>query len=168
MVSVSILLSIIALSSYGQSATYNDVITKKVKGRVTHYTTQNGQEFTIGDTLTLGVSFRNEKYDYIMQNAGIEYYSLPNMASGSVVVIKKIKIQSKSVIVTTTKPQGFVYSLMVMNFENALVNGEIKSNIMTSDEALAELKKWKDKLNLEIISQEEYNAKKEELVALIN
>ena len=121
----------------------------------------------VGDTLTLGVAFRNEKYDYIMQNGGLEYYSLPNRASGSIVTIKKIKIQNKTVVVTTTKPQGFVYALMVINFENAIVNGEIKSNIMSSDEALAELKKWKDKLNLEIINQDEYDAKKAELIVLI-
>lgn len=38
---------------------------------------------------------------------------------------------------------------------------------MTSDEALAELKKTKDKLDLGIITQEQYDTKKSELLKYI-
>ena len=37
-----------------------------------------------------------------------------------------------------------------------------------SDDAISELKKWKDKLDLELISQEEYDKKKNELRKYIN
>ena len=47
--------------------------------------------------------------------------------------------------------------------ENALASGELKSSIMTSDEALAELKKAKDKLDLDLISNDEYERIKSEL-----
>jgi hypothetical protein len=150
-----------------KSATYNEVVSKAKTGQIDRYITQNGEEFNVGDSITLGVSFRNEQFDFIQQNAGIEYYPLPNLASNSKVVIKKIIIRGKSVMVNTTKAQGFVYGLTIMNFDSAITNGEIKSKIMTSDQALEELKKWKDKLDLELISQEEYNLKKEELIKFI-
>ena len=94
-------------------------------------------------------------------------YPLDNLASGSVVTIKKLTIRSKTVIVSTTKPQGYFYPLFVINLDGAIDNGEIKSSIMTSDDALEELEKWKTKLSLELISQEEYDIKKNELVKFI-
>ena len=56
---------------------------------------------------------------------------------------------------------------MITNFDGAVSNGEIKSKIMSSDQAIEELKKWKDKLDLELISEEEYKQKKAELVKYI-
>lgn len=47
---------------------------------------------------------------------------------------------------------------LLFSYYNSLQNIEI-----TSDEAITELKKFKDKLDLELITQEEYNAKKLEL-----
>ena len=44
---------------------------------------------------------------------------------------------------------------------------KLQSTEMTSDEAIAELKKYKDKLYLELITQDEYNAKKAELAKYI-
>lgn len=157
-----------AIATFAQtSASYDEVISKQKKGQVDIYITQNGEEFKVGDTITLGVAFRNEQFNFIQQNAGIAYYPLPNTASNSQVVIKKINISMKTVIVYTTKAQGLVYGLKVMNFESAIKNGEIISKIMSSDQALAELKKWKDKLDLELITEEEYNKKKEELLKYI-
>jgi hypothetical protein len=45
--------------------------------------------------------------------------------------------------------------------------GEVKSFGMTSDEALAALKKAKDKLDLGLITQEEYEKIKSELTPFI-
>lgn len=165
---VSLFVTIVTIDTNCQSsATYDEVISKQKTGLIDKYTTQNGEEFKVGDTITLGVAFRNEKYDFIQQNAGIEYYPLPNSASNSKVVIKKFTIRMKTVYVNTTKPQGFVYGLIINNFDSAVSNGEIKSKIMTSDQALEELKKWKDKYDLGLITEEEYNKKKEELSKFI-
>jgi len=54
-----------------------------------------------------------------------------------------------------------------IQFENALSTDEVKGFGMTSDEALAELKKAKDKLDLGIITQEEFNVLRSELAPLI-
>lgn len=154
--------------SFGQKATYEDVISKKVKGRINTYISKSGEEFSVGDTITLGVAFRNEQFDFIQQNAGIAVYPLPNTASGSLVTIKKITIRSKTTLISTTKPQGLVYALLITNVEGALENREIVSRILSSDEALEELKKWKSKLDLDLITSEEYEAKKKELAKYIN
>lgn len=156
-----LLLSTISVAQI--SASYNEVISKQKKGQIDKYITQRGEEFKVGDTITIGVAFRNEQYDFIQQNAGIAYYPLQNIASNSKVIIKSINVNSKIVIVNTTKPQGYVYGLIIANFESAILNGEVKSKIMSSDEALNELKKCKDKLDLGLISEEEYKKKKEEL-----
>jgi len=50
-----------------------------------------------------------------------------------------------------------------IRIENAIAAGEIKSIVMTSDEALSELKKAKDKLDLGLITQAEYDSLKVEL-----
>lgn len=151
-----VLFALVTTISFGQNnnATYEEVITKKKKGKLESYTTKNGETFNIGDTLILGVAFRNEQFDYIQQNAGIATYPLPNSASGSLIVIKSIRAISKTIQIKTTSPQGFVYPLWVINFEGAINNGEINSGIMTSDEALSQLKKEKDKLDLGLITQE--------------
>jgi hypothetical protein len=55
----------------------------------------------------------------------------------------------------------------ILKFESAISYGEIKSKGMTSDEALNELKRAKDKLDLGIISKEEYEVKRLELIKFI-
>ena len=54
-------------------------------------------------------------------------------------------------------------SLIKLNFKNALSTGEVKGFGKTSDEALSELKKAKDKLDLGLITQEEFDRLKQEL-----
>ena len=44
---------------------------------------------------------------------------------------------------------------------------ELTTNSYTSDEAITELKRFKDKLDLGLITQEDYNKKKEELIKFI-
>ena len=154
----------IGLISYSQIATYEEVITKKKKGKITTYITENGQSFSVFDTLTIGLPLNNENYDYIQQNAGVAVYPLTAVASGSDIIIKKIRIYSKMVSVSTTKPNGFVYGLYIANFEGALKNGEVKDDdFMTTEEALKKLMMEKDKLDLGLITQEEFDEKKEEL-----
>lgn len=144
-------------------ATYNDVITKTKKGAIDQYVTQSGEVFKVGDTIKLGTAFRNDYFDNVYQNAGIQLFPLSTAASHGNVIIKKIRIEMKIVVVNTTKPEGLVYGLTISNLETALKNGEVKSKIMSSDDALTELKKWKDKLDLGLINEEDFKRKKEEL-----
>ena len=56
---------------------------------------------------------------------------------------------------------------MRIRYEQAVAVGEVITNVMSSDDALAELKKQKDKLDLEIISQAEYDSIKAVLIKYI-
>ena len=166
---LSFAVSFLAFNSFAQTATYDQVINKKVIGKIQQYTAKSGQIFQVGDTLTLGVPSRNDQFNYIHEIRASGHHPLPNTASDSIVAIKKINIHSITtmVIVYTTKPQVFVNELIISNLEGAITDGEIKSKIMSSDQALSELNKWKDKLELKLISQEEYDAKKAELIKYI-
>ena len=158
----------LTLGMNAQTANYQDVISKAKKGKLETYVSKSGDKFSVGDELYIGSSMRGENFDLILQNGGIEFYPLTNAASGSAVTIKKIVSRSRLVFVYTTKPNGFVFGLIVSNLEAALKNGEISNGEMSSDDALAELKKAKDKLDLGLITQEQYEAKKIELIPLIN
>ena len=56
---------------------------------------------------------------------------------------------------------------MRIRYEQAIAVGEVITNVMSSDDAPAELKKQKDKLDLEIISQAEYDSIKAVLIKYI-
>lgn len=86
-----------------------------------------------------------------------------------VVYHKGSKKKPLSVTIILGEPNGRAFGvykyLSVIDYENSALLGEIKSKNtpMTSDEALTELKKAKDKLDLELISLDEYNVIKERL-----
>ncbi len=96
--------------------------------------------------------------------------NLTAASSGQETEIKKIwvvgnKRAGYSVSFRTKGITGL--SNYTIQFENALATGEVKGFGMTSDEALAELKKAKDKLDLGLITQEEYEKIKADLVKYI-
>ena len=147
--------------------TLNGVDILKSKGQFNEFVSVDGQSFKVGDTLTIGVPFRNNEFLYMFQNAGIAMYPVYMNASGSKVIIKKIHVMMKVLYVNVTHPQGYVYGLMINKFDEALKYGEIKTNMMSSSEAINKLKDEKEKLNLGIITQEEYDAKKSILIKFI-
>lgn len=94
-------------------------------------------------------------------------YSVGSTASNTEIEIKKIAIGG-------TKRTGFCAWILCAGFsgysiqiENALESKEIKSFGMTSDEALSEMKKAKDKLDLGLITSEKYDSIKTYLIKFI-
>lgn len=153
---------------YSQEANYNEVSNKKIKGAVTEYTGKLGEVLKIGDTLVLGKPTKENNYYFIVQNLGLGSTAIVgHNAIGKEVQIKNMKSKQGKMIIYTSAPDGYVAGLMVIDSDLATEQGELKSSMMSSDEALEELKKWKDKLDLELISKEEYEAKKKELVPFI-
>jgi hypothetical protein len=149
------------------TANYNEVITKQVKGQITSYITNDGTKFSVGDTIKIGVPFRNDVFTFLNQYAIIESYPLYSTAIGSLVKIKSLNAVTKKVQAITTPANGYVYQIFVMNFEEALKSGEISILGISSDEALQELKRCKDKLDLGLITQDEFDLKKAELSKFI-
>ena len=145
---------------------------KRPKGDFTSYESKDGSVYKIGDKITIGVPSSNKTFAFITEGDGVllPITQLLASASGQQVEIKRIDVGG-------TKRTGFYASLRCkgltglsnysVQLENAISVGEVKSFGMTSDEALAELKKAKDKLDLEIITQEEYDEIKADLMKYI-
>ena len=139
------------------------------RGNTRTYVTSKGETFSVGQTIKLGFAFRNEAYDFIVQDpmGGLAIYPLRSTAAGSEVKIKKITWGGKLTRVKTTKPDGMVYPLTIINLEGALEAGEVISGRISRKEAIAKLKEAKDLLDLDLMTLDEYNSLKAELTPII-
>jgi len=145
----------------------------KIKGEITEYIAKDGSIYKVGDQITIGVPSSNKTFAFLSTGDGLMTPIVPLGigVSGQKADIIKFRISG-------TKRSGFTIWLKAkspfgignynIDFENAILNGEIKSYGMTIDQALEELKRTKDKLELGLITQEEYEKKKQELIKYIN
>ena len=160
------------------------------------YVASNGVTYTKGSTITYGYPTNGKYYLYFKDVTGSvlgtlaeegdknssvnaanhEVYERVANRAGGVATIKRI--QCLPVDPFNRKTSGcYIYlilnrgGLACTNFEEALATKEIITKAdpsdMASEAALEELKKWKEKLDLQIITQEEYDAKKAELMKKI-
>lgn len=148
---------------------------------LTEYTASNNVTYQIGDTIKLGRGSAPNG-DFIYCQMGDTYavlaalggstgridQGLPRNLSGANMIIKKIKetkFKGAKLISFNVAGGNLVqYKILV---EDALSTGELKSNGFTSDEALAELKRTKDKLDLGLIKPEQYDSIKATLIKFI-
>ncbi|MBU6158711.1 MAG: hypothetical protein KGP35_06730 [Bacteroidetes bacterium] len=164
---LAFLLSMTATVVLGQEIKYTDLATAK-KGEFTSYVGSDGAVYKVGDRIKIGVPSSNKTFAFITEGDGIllPITNLTAVASGTQTEIKRIYVVGNkragySVVFRTKGITGL--SNYSIQFENALSTGEVKGFGMTSDDALAELKKAKDKLDLGLITQEEYDKLKAEL-----
>jgi hypothetical protein len=165
------LASIVLLNVNAQEINFKDLATAE-RGEYTSYVGSDGGVYKIGDRIKIGVPSSNKTFAFITQGDGIFMPIEPLQASssGTETEIKRIFIigNKRSGFSIAMRTKGVIGLLnYTIQFENALSTGEIKGTGKTSDEALAELKKAKDKLDLGIITQEEYDKIKAELVPFI-
>jgi hypothetical protein len=148
---------------------------------LTEYTASNNVTYHIGDTIKLGRgSSPSGDFRYIQLGDLYNFASAMNGQYGEVnrginknnsgrnVIVKKIKeVKIKGSKVVYFYIAGGNISQYQILIEDALATGEVKSNGYTSDEALAELKRSKDKLDLGLIKQEQFDSIKVKLSKLI-
>lgn len=151
------------------------------QNKIESYTASDNITYHIGDTIKLGTGSDNKGNFKYLQMGGFyntmaamngDYQDVASSVgrnySGLNVVIKKIKEQKfkggTKVIFVVGGGNLTNYNLMI---EEALKTGEVASTGMSSDEALTQLKKEKDKFDLGLITSEEYEAKKQELKQFI-
>jgi len=174
--SSALMFSLACFSQESVKATYDEISTAKERpiynGDITEYVAKDGSLYKIGDKITIGVPSSNKTFAFLSSGDGLMTPLVPLEigVSGQKAEIMKFRISG-------TRRAGFTIWLKAksatgignynVDFENAILNGEVKSFGMTSDEALGELKKAKDKLDLGLLSKEEYEAKKAELVKFI-
>lgn len=164
---------------------------KKGGDNITAYVASDGVTYKIGSTITYGYPTNGKYYVYFQDATGSWVNALTDNSqnsadaaanrevaervenrAGGVATIKRIeclpldpfnKLTSGCKIRLVLNRGGLVCT----NFEEAISTGEIKTQMKTSDAALLELKQWKEKLDLQLITQEEYDAKKAELMQYI-
>jgi hypothetical protein len=147
---------------------YTELSSIKSRGEIASYIGSDGQLYKIGDTLKIGFPSSNNKFSFITMGDGVflPIINLDVSASGQKTEITKISIfgskRTGFSIGFRTKGAGSVSNYNIQ-FENALSNGEIKGLGISSDDALNQLKKAKDKLDLGLITQEEFDKLKLEL-----
>ena len=169
---------------------------KNMGGDITSYVASNGVTYTVGSTITFGYPTNGKYYLYFRDvtggfiNAMVEDENASRAdrrandeaaervenRAGGVATIKKIQCLTMDPF--NKKTSGCKIYLVLnrgglacTNFEEAIATKEIITKVnpedAASDAALQELKKWKEKLDLQIITQEEYDAKKTELMKKI-
>ncbi len=162
----------IAISTVvGQEIKYADLATAQ-RGEFTSYLGSDGAVYKIGDRVKIGVPSSNKTFAFITEGDGfiIPITNLYASSSGTETEIKKIFIigNKRAGYSVSFRTKGLTgLSNYTIQFENALSTGEVKGFGFSSDDALAQLKKGKDKLDLGLITQEEFDKLKTELTKYI-
>jgi hypothetical protein len=141
-------------------------------GKFDSYLSKDGTIYKVGDFLDVGLPSGTNGRFVLIQQIDI---------AGNILVVGSQAINThceiKKIRVLGNKRQGYKVQFQTkgrtsidnyfFNLEDAIVAGEIKSKGMTSDQAMKELKTAKDKLDLGLITQAEYDKVKAELVKYI-
>jgi hypothetical protein len=156
---------------FSQEIKYKDLATSK-NGDYLSYLASDNAVYKIGDRIKIGIPTANKSFTYIYEGDGfiIPIDNLKSHASGYEMEIKRIMVigNKRAGHSVTIKTKGLtVLSNYTISFENALETGEIKGIGKTSKEALEELKSAKDKLELNVITSEQYEKIKEDLIKYI-
>lgn len=157
---------------FGQEIKHSELATTTSKGEFTSYVGSDGGIYKIGDRIKIGVPSSNKTFAYISEGDGflLPITNLTASASGQETEIKRIYVvgNKRAGYSVSFRTKGITgLSNYTVQFENALSTGEIKGFGKTSDDALAELKKAKDKLDLGLITQEQFDTLKSELSTYI-
>jgi hypothetical protein len=168
---ITFFLTIAASTVVGQEIKFAELASAQ-RGEFTSYLGSDGAVYKIGDRIKIGVPSSNKTFAFITEGDGfiIPITNLYASSSGTETEIKKIFVMGNkragySVSFRTKGLTGL--SNYTIQFENALSTGEVKGFGFSSDDALAQLKKGKDKLDLGLITQEEFDKLKAELTKYI-
>jgi hypothetical protein len=165
-------ISLLSFFSFGQNISFTDLDTNKgPKGTFESYTSQTGDVYKVGDTLRIGVPSSSNGNFLYLQSLDIAGNSLPvrSNVSNTNAEIKKIRVagSKRAGWKVTFQLKATAVSNYFIFAEDGFSSGELVSFGMTSDQALQELKRAKDKLDLGIITQEEYDTIKSKLLKYI-
>jgi hypothetical protein len=170
-----LLLSFITLSVVGQNLNYNDVKSGLItNGSFESYISKDGTVYVVGGRLDVGTPSGNDGKFVTISSVdvfgNVHYFSGVGLVNTSL-EIKKIKVRGNKrigykVYFQTKGVTGL--NNFFLWIEDAIDLGEVKSLRMSSNDALTELKKNKDKLDLGLITQEEFEKIKQDLSKFIH
>lgn len=170
---VLLFLFMMSFTSMAQTLSYQNLATGKAKGTFESYTSKDGNVYKVGDTLLINSpSGVNGQFVNIeaMDILGRKLFVGAHVAN-TTAVLKKIRVggSKRAGWKAAFQTQGFSSIDNYFFFiEDAVASGEIAmKGVISSDQAIAELKKAKEKFDLGLISEEEYNALKAEYAVFI-
>lgn len=181
---MALMMCLINFMSFGQTDDDTTRVSKQVsysemslgsdkpKGKFDSYLSKDNFIYKVGDTIKINTpSGTNGKFVYVtkVDMIGTIYIVGPE-ATNTFAIIKNIRVSGtkRSGWKVQFQTKGFTFvDNYFLYIEDCITSGEVKSNGLTSDEALSELKKWKEKLDLGLITQEEFDNKKLELSKFI-
>lgn len=150
--------------SHSQTTEYGK-LTDKSEYQI--YLTKTGHILKVGDTLTLGIPTSDLGFTYISQGG----QRVSNTLAAKKVIIDKLKTygNKKSGYKMYAHFKGYGLVPVLIDYETALDLGEIinPSTKLTKEQAIAKLKEAKELLNLEVITQADYNKLKSEMTPII-
>lgn len=160
-------------SVFAQTMTYDQIhgSADRPKGDMTSYQAKNGEVFAIGSKIKIGLPSNPLFFNYVMIGdialTGIQKAS--TSAAGDEVEIKKIEIWGNKRVgwFADIRTKGGIAGYSI-DLENAIKSGEVITSVLSSDQALDALKKAKDKLDLGLITQMQYDSTKAALSKLIH
>ncbi len=161
----TLILLILSISiSYSQTAEYGK-LTKKSEYKM--YITKHGDTLKAGENLTIGIPTSDLGFTYISQGG----QRVSNTLADKKVIIDKLKTYGtkKNGYKIYAQFKGYGLIPVLIDYDTALEVGEIKNHNkkITKEEAIAKLKEAKELLDLEVISQTDYDKLKSELTPLI-
>jgi hypothetical protein len=163
-----LLLTVVSLTSYSQTVTQSDLdnmVKRTVMKRFTKFVDGNGNEYKVGDVLTIGYGSNNGKFVHLLGFTLLSSVPVLPAQSGKKITIAKIRVTGSKrngfKVFISSKPSGII--TFMFDLKSAVDTGEIVGKGYSSDAALTELKKAKDKLELGLINQEEFDSKRKEL-----
>lgn len=165
---IFLLLILVIFSSYSQDLAFKKDFDKSYKrSDYKNYVSKDSIAFKINDIIKIGKpSDLTFKHIFIFQSLGY----LPMSVTENYLLDGECKIISISI--AGTKSKGFFPYIQIRNqkgmffsidIENAISSGEITTGL-TENDILEILKKEKEKLELGIISLEEFEKRKTELI----
>tara|TARA_B110000093_G_C12707054_1_gene300604 strand:+ start:115 stop:639 length:525 start_codon:yes stop_codon:yes gene_type:complete len=169
---ITLLLISFTLNSFCQTINYSDLDTnKRPRGKFITYVSKSGDVYSVGDKIIIGApSSSNGRFLYLtsVDIAGTQTYANEG-SSNTNAEIKKIRVSGskRSGWKVTFQLKATIVSNYFIFAEDGFSSGELISKGFTSEQALEKLKKAKDKLDLELITQEEYNKIKAKLIKYI-
>ncbi|MDW5288748.1 hypothetical protein [Formosa sp. PL04] len=161
---IFILLVLFSFSmGYSQTAEYGK-LSEKSNYKV--YLTKTGDSLKVGDTLTIGIPTSDLGFTYITQGG----QRVSNSLADKKVIVHKLKTygSAKSGYKMYVLFKGYGINVFI-DYDTALELGEINNpnKKLTKTEAINKLKEGKDLLDLELITQDDYDKLKSELTPLI-
>ena len=163
----------LAANTFAQTLTYEMVSNsidpkKELQKKYEAYTASDGHTYHVGDDIVIGTPSSNKSYAYMtselaMANAILGGGGVAGIHAdwgGSKMKITDIKVNRNKRRGACVEFRTYLSGLggILVQIENCINSGEIVSQGMTKEKALSEIKKAKEMLDLELISQQEYDS----------